>query len=341
VLKIWGNVGTRLRLRQPPFLIPNFSVLSLGLGLSDNSKKLFNEIIDSQFEKYQFKLQRHFYTAGFAVYITLRPQNPPAQPMYPHHTETISNIVSHFKTRDDILAVLLTGSVAHGFSRENSDVDIAIIVGETDFQRRKTVGELTFYDTSLCSYPDGYVDGKYMDLGFIRDVAQRGSEPARFAFKDATVLSSKIDGLEQLLSEAAKYPHKQREANLLRFQTQFEVWYWYVQQAFQTQDRYLLQFSVSKLTLFGCRQILAHNRMLFPYHKWLTRVVAQAPSRPDHFLSHIDSVLQSPTPESTGAFYKVVNEFVPRMESEHHWSTNFIFDSELNWMSDHTPVDDL
>jgi hypothetical protein len=27
VLKIWGNVGTRLRLRQPPFLIPNFSVL--------------------------------------------------------------------------------------------------------------------------------------------------------------------------------------------------------------------------------------------------------------------------------------------------------------------------
>jgi|CXWL01.1.fsa_nt_gi predicted nucleotidyltransferase len=261
--------------------------------------------------------------------------------MYSQHAETVSNIVAHFANHEDVLAVLLTGSVAHGFSRENSDVDIAIIVGESDFQRRKSVRELTFYDTSLCSYPDGYVDGKYMDLGFIRDVAQRGSEPARFAFKDAKILSSKVDGLDELLSEASRYPHGQREANLLRFQAQFEAWYWYVQQAFQTQDRYLLQFATSKLALFGCRQVLAHNRMLFPFHKWLTRVVAQAPSRPDHFLSQMDSVLQSPTPESASDFFKSVNEFVPRMASEHHWSTHFILDSELNWVSGHTPVDDL
>jgi predicted nucleotidyltransferase len=261
--------------------------------------------------------------------------------MYPQHTETISSIVAHFAARQDVLAVLLTGSIAHGFARENSDVDIAIVVGESDFQRRKTVGDLTFYDTSLCSYPDGYVDGKYMDLGFIRDVAQRGSEPARFAFKDAKILSCKVAGLDQLLYDAGEYPHAQREANLLRFQAQFEAWYWYVQQAFQTQDRYLLQFATSKLTLFGCRQILAHNRMLFPYHKWLTRVVAQAPSKPDRFLSHMDSVLQSPTPESAASFYQAVNEFVPRVESDCHWSTNFLFDSELNWTSGHTPVDDL
>lgn len=120
-----------------------------------------------------------------------------------------------------------------------------------------------------------------------------------------------------------------------------KAWYWYVQQAFQTQDRYLLQFATSKLALFGCRQILAHNCMLFPFHKWLTRVVAQAPSSPDHFLSQMNSMLQSPTPESTSNFFRSVNEFVPRIATEHHWSTHFILDSELNWMSGHTPVDDL
>lgn len=261
--------------------------------------------------------------------------------MHPQHVETISKIVAHFANCEDVLAVLLTGSVAHGFSRENSDVDIAIVVGESDFQRRKFARELTFYDTSLCSYPEGYVDGKYMDLGFIRDVAQRGSEPARFAFKDAKILSNKVADLEQLLCEASKYPQEQQEANLQRFQAQFEAWYWYVQQAFQTQDRYLLQFATSKLALFGCRQILAHNCMLFPFHKWLTRVVAQAPSSPDHFLSHLNSMLQSPTPESTSNFFRSVNEFVPRIGTEHHWSTHFILDSELNWTSGHTPVDDL
>jgi hypothetical protein len=261
--------------------------------------------------------------------------------MYPQHAETASNIVSHFATRDDVLAVLLTGSVAHGFARENSDVDIAIIVSESDFLHRRSIGQITFYETSLCSYTDGYVDGKYMDLEFIRDVAQRGSEPARFAFKDATILLSKVQGLEQLIIEAARYPHERREANLLRFQSQFEAWYWYVQQAFQTQDRYLLQLATSKLALFACRQILAHNGMLFPYHKWLTRVVAQAPSKPDNLLSLLESLLESSTPESTSNFYKVVNEFFPRMASDHHWSIQFMLDSELNWMSGHTPVDDL
>ncbi len=261
--------------------------------------------------------------------------------MYPQHAETISNIVAHFANREEVLAVLLTGSIAHGFARENSDVDIAIIVSESDFEGRKAARELTFYDASLCSYPEGYVDGKYMDLTFIREVAERGSEPARFAFKDAKILSNKVTDLEQLVFEASSYPLQQQAANLLRFQAQFEAWYWYVQQAFQTQDHYLLQFATSKLALFGCRQILAHNSMLFPFHKWLTRVVAQAPSRPDHFLSQMDAMLQSPTPDTTSLFFNSVAEFVPRVASEHHWSTHFMLDSELNWMSGYTPVDDL
>jgi hypothetical protein len=261
--------------------------------------------------------------------------------MFPQHAATVSNIIAHFATCEEVLAVVLTGSIAHGFCRQDSDVDIAVVVDQSDFERRKSVGELTFYDTSLCSYPAGYVDGKYMDLRFIQDVALRGSEPARFAFKDAKVLSSKIDGLPQLLSEASRYPDAQRESNLQRFQAQFEAWNWYVQQAFQTQDRYLLHIATSKLALFACRQILAHNRMLFPYHKWLTKVVEQAPAKPGHFLTQMDSVLQSPTPEATSEFYKSVSEFIPRVPSESHWSTHFMLDSELNWMSGHTPVDDL
>lgn len=261
--------------------------------------------------------------------------------MHSHHAQAISNVVAHFEKRPEVLAVLLTGSIAHGFARANSDIDIAVVVDEADFKRRQSTRELTFYDPGLCSYPDGYVDGKYMDLGFIRDVARRGSEPARYAFKDAKVLFSKVEGVEQLVSEASSYPQEQREARLLRFQAQFEVWYWYVQQAFQTQDRYLLQCATSKLVLFGCRQILAHNGLLFPYHKWLMRVVAQAPDRPEHFEQLTDAVLQSPTPESASRFFEAVNACVPRVASEHHWSTHFMLDSELGWMSGHTAVDDL
>ncbi len=261
--------------------------------------------------------------------------------MFPHHATTIANVVAHFANREEVLAVLLTGSIAHGYARASSDVDIAIIVSASEFQRRQRTRELTFYDAELSAYPEGYVDGKYMDIGFIRDVAQRGSEPARFAFKDARILSSKVDGVAQLISEASEYPLAQQATNLRRFQAQFEAWYWYVQEAFKTQDMYLLRFAASKLALFGARQILAHNGMLFPFHKWLTKELAQAPRQPAHFLRQLEAVLQSPTPETTGAFYASVSEFVPRVESDDHWSIQFMLDSELNWASGHTPIDDL
>jgi predicted nucleotidyltransferase len=261
--------------------------------------------------------------------------------MHPHHAETISRVKAHFSGQEDVLAVLLTGSIAHGFERENSDVDIAIIVRDVEFDRRKRTGEMTFYDTALCSYSGGYVDGKFVNIGFIQEVAKHGSEPARFAFKDAQAIVSKIENIESLIAEASKYPEHQRLENLLRFQAQFEAWYWYIQEAFKTKDSYLLQFTASKLVLFGCRQILAHNRMLFPYHKWLTRVVSQAPDQPHRFSDLFNALLQDPTLESATQFFKAINEFVPRVPSDQHWSTHFMIDSELNWMSGRTPVDDL
>lgn len=102
-----------------------------------------------------------------------------------HHVDSIVPIVEHFSTRDEVVALLLTGSLAHGFARPASDVDIAIVVSAAEYQKRKLVGELTYYDDRLSTYTGGYVDGKYVDLQFIRDVAARGSEPARFALKDA------------------------------------------------------------------------------------------------------------------------------------------------------------
>jgi hypothetical protein len=41
------------------------------------------------------------------------------------------------------------------------------------------------------------------------------------------------------------------------------------------------------------------------------------------------------------ALYQKVKTFQPWIEGEFSWPTQFMFDSELNWLDGKTPVDDL
>ena len=86
---------------------------------------------------------------------------------------------------------------------------------------------------------------------------------------------------------------------------------------------------------------MAHNEVLYPYHKWMTRVVQQVPSKPtnvDHLMAQL---LSSPTSSTTADFYGEIRGFTNWPEAPLPWSMQFITDSELNWISGHTPVDDL
>lgn len=258
-----------------------------------------------------------------------------------HHQASIARIVAHFKNDPEVEALLLTGSLAHGFYRENSDVDLAIVIRPADYQARLARGELGFFSETLCTYPGGYADGKYIDIPFIETVASRGSEPARFAFKDARVLFSRIDSLQPLLDAACQYPTAGKATRITRFLSQFEAWGWYVGQALQTGDAYLLNQSTAKLALFACRLILAHNEMLYPFHKWLTRVVAQAPQQPAGFLSTLNALLTAPSQPHLEALQEAVRTFTPWPTPPEPWPMQFLRDSELNWLAGAPPVEDL
>ena len=64
-------------------------------------------------------------------------------------------------------------------------------------QRSRQLSEhtLTVCAPELCNYPGGDVDGKYIDLTFLEQVAGRGSEPARFALsrRPRALLAQRID----------------------------------------------------------------------------------------------------------------------------------------------------
>ncbi|KAF2274066.1 uncharacterized protein EI97DRAFT_502954 [Westerdykella ornata] len=262
--------------------------------------------------------------------------------MYEHHAQSIENIKNHLWADPSVLALLLSGSIAHGFENAESDVDILIVLSDEDYANLLSNGRrLTFKNFDLCTYEGGFFDGKYISIDFIRRVAARGSEPARFGFEGAKVLFSRVEGLEQLLKEVVTYPVAEKRDRIVRFRAQLEGWHWYCSEAKRRDNPYLLSTAVSKLVLFGTRLVLAHNEMLYPFHKWMLKVLEQAPDKPDGMLECIDQLCRNPTAERVETFYEMVKNFRDWEESPNGWGSQYMLDVELNWMDGTTPVDDL
>jgi hypothetical protein len=261
--------------------------------------------------------------------------------MHPHHSQSIQNVKDYFQGDPEVQALLLSGSIAHGFESAASDVDIMIFVSDEDYQKRYQSGRIHFFNRDLCSYEGGYVDGKYLSLSFVKQVLEKGSEPARFAFEGSRVLFSRVDGFAEDVCRIAEYPLAQKAEQIKRFYAQFEAWHWYCGEALAKGNLYLLGTSVSKMILFGGRLILAHNEMLYPYHKWFLRVLETAPDKPSGLLAHIQSLAEAPTAQNIEAFYENVKAFQPWSDDPYSWPAQFMLDSEWNWMEGRTPVDDL
>jgi hypothetical protein len=261
--------------------------------------------------------------------------------MFSHHSQTIQNVKEYFQHDPEVQALLLSGSIAHGFESATSDVDIMIFVAEEVYQKRSQDGQLHFFNTDLCTYEGGYVDGKYLNLNFVTQVLEKGSEPARFAFEGSQVLFSRVDGFEADVRRVAQYPVAEKAERIMRFYAQFEAWHWYCGEALAKGNPYLLGTSVSKLILFGGRLILAHNEMLYPYHKWFLRVLERAEHKPSGLMACINALTESPTAHNFEAFYEMVKTFQTWSGDPHRWPVQFMLDTELNWIDGDTPVDDL
>ena len=99
----------------------------------------------------------------------------------PHHRKSIEKLTAQLEKKANFQALILGGSITKGYERENSDIDIMIVIPDEEFQKRRRRKRLMYFDTSVCNYPDGYVDGKLVSIPFLKLVAEKGGEPARDA----------------------------------------------------------------------------------------------------------------------------------------------------------------
>ena len=257
------------------------------------------------------------------------------------HQEAIDKFLELYTKDETILAILLSGSIAHGFSDYDSDIDIVLIVSTDEYLKRKEQHKLAFSLWDICTYENGYIDCKVSDINFLNRIKSHGSDPSRYALKNNKILYSKVENLQKLLDEIAEFPANQRDERNRRFASQLLAWKWYYNEALKKRNKYLVYLSIQKIVLFSSRIILNENQLLYPYHKWMLKVLETAENKPSNLMNKIDDLFNNHSLKMVNGFCTEILDFIKFTEKTVDWPNYFLKDSEQNWIEHEAPIDDL
>ena len=257
-----------------------------------------------------------------------------------HHQRAIDRLADAYRDDPCFLGLIIGGSVAKGYARADSDVDFLIIATDEEFERRWQTRDLFINRTDLCDYDGGFVDGKIISLAYLTDLAERGNEPSRAAFLGAFAAYTHIPDLDALLQRIPVYPEAGHDERVRAFYCMAFMQHWLMHEAERHGNRYTMTRAASQLALFAGRLMLAHNRRLFPYHKWLPVALASVPDKPDGLMACFDRLLEEPSGEHATALFETIRDFQDWGVSDLEAYTWFMTDVEWRWRHDGAPIED-
>ena len=206
---------------------------------------------------------------------------------YPHHREAVKELISIFREKEGVIALVFGGSVAKHMEREDSDIDAMVIVTEEFYEKKRKVNCIAeCISMGDCAYPGGYFDVKYMTKDYIRDAAEKGSEPTRNSFIGSHVLFS-ADEVTELVSRIPVFQKQEFEEKMLSFFSNLQLNYNYFWKACRPEGYMKLKVA-SEIVYSLYRMVLQENEILFPCNRRLEQFVKLAPDQPEHLVEYCE-----------------------------------------------------
>ncbi|MEM8547534.1 MAG: nucleotidyltransferase domain-containing protein [Pseudomonadota bacterium] len=265
----------------------------------------------------------------------------PQVPIRAHHQRAIDRLTAAYCHDTAYLGLIIGGSVAKGCARDDSDVDFMIVARDDEHERRVKASDVFINRRDLCDYEGGYVDGKVISLDYLERASVSANEPTRAAFEGAFVAFSHLDGLPDLLGRIPVYQETGHEERVRAFYSMAFIQHWLMQEATRHNNAYTIARAASQLALYSGRLILAHNRYLFPYHKWLVRALEHAPQKPAGFMMSFHDLCQRPSAKTAEALFSPLQAFADWGVTDLEAYTWFMTDVEMAWMEGNTTLEDV
>lgn len=263
--------------------------------------------------------------------------------IFEHQQRALDRFIAAETATAPPFAIILGGSIAKGWHSEQSDVDLLKVVPDKLYNARAAAGTSAFWDERFLEGGCG-VDIKYVTLSYLHEAAERGNEPTRAAFRGATVefadSPARRTELEALIARATDYPEAGVEDRIVSYLGQVEAMRWYTGEAAKRDDPYLACWVAARAVLFGGRALLAHNRVLFPFHKWHLHALETCAIKPVGITDLARTATRSPSKANVEAFCDAVLacDFWPG--DRPGWGDLFIRDTEWSWRTDPPRLED-
>ncbi|WP_407361261.1 nucleotidyltransferase domain-containing protein [Microbacterium sp. LBN7] len=256
-----------------------------------------------------------------------------------HQERALSAYVAQVAADPQVLGVVLIGSLARGTEREDSDVDVYLVVTEEAFARARAEDRWAWIDRHGVDYPGSYIDVKLADLAYLRTAVDRADDPTRASFAGARVAFTRTDELEPLVQAVSALDDEVWAGRVSSHIAQAHLHGGYfLRQAEERDDPFLLQHAAVHLAFAAARAAIAADHRLMPGPKYIHRLVREVPSA-DGFVAAWDRLVAEPSTASAEALTTILDDWLGGGQTRDESLSIFIRDNELAWLRGTTPAE--
>ncbi|WP_374975852.1 nucleotidyltransferase domain-containing protein [Microbacterium trichothecenolyticum] len=256
-----------------------------------------------------------------------------------HQERALAAYVDSVRDQPGVLGVVLVGSVAQGREREDSDVDVYLVVDEERFAAETTQGRFAWVERRDLDYPGSYIDIKLVSPSYLATAVDRADDPTRASFLGARVAWSVLAGLDETIARIVERPDEAWDDRVRSFVAQAHLYGGYfLRQAVERGDGFLRRHAGLHLALAAARAALAANRVMLPGPKYVSKLVHAVPT-PDGFVAAWSQVVDEPGIESAGELMRILDEWVGDGLTPDEALSTFIRDNELAWLRGTVPAE--
>ncbi|HEU5486067.1 MAG TPA: nucleotidyltransferase domain-containing protein [Microlunatus sp.] len=254
-----------------------------------------------------------------------------------HHDDTIAGYVDSVAERSEVLGVVVIGSVARGTPRDDSDVDVYLVVDDDAYADARARGRIAAVSQDGVTYPGGYVDIKLASPHYLTSAITGADDPTRASFTGAKVVLDKTGELADWVAGITILPDEVWKKRTVAYRAQTRLYGGYfLKQADQLGDHFLLNHSAVHLALSAGRLALAQHQQFFSGQKYLTADLERL-DLPDRFTTSWRHVVAAPSAAIGQHLLDAIVAWLGPPEPFEAQLSRFIADNELAWLNGTIP----
>jgi len=251
-----------------------------------------------------------------------------------HHEAALRRYLERAAGDPHALGVLLTGSVARGEERPDSDVDLVLVVDEPTFADALQGERIMTVETEGADYDGGYFDVKLATPAQLDAAAERGDDPARDSLGSAKVLMDRGIGLQSTLDRLVDVPDERwrdlAASQLAQARLHGE---YFLRQGLEHDDPLLTAHAAVHLALAAARTLLALGHMHHPGPKQLLERVRALREAPAGFADALAALVRTPTAARAASVLAAAEAAANGLLPHSATLSRFVLDNELAWFT--------